>query len=300
MKRLAILLISVVITTGFLFSASDFKMIKNLSVSNGESYPYSIMSMGGSVTIAPQGKIQGSLIIIGGTLKLEGMVTEDVFCVASTVALGEKSHIQGDLYVIGGSLVPADKMTVEKKVAGQYLNFKFNFKKIESTLMPILSDTQTFALFKLIKIVFWAIIALIVFAVVPRKIILAEEIFTKHLLKIGTIGFISIFSFVFLMFIFIILSFVFIGIPFLFILVIGYFVVYVFGRTALFYFIGLKLSQRFKIKISPAFFIIIGVGLYAILKFIPVVGPLLLIVMNIFEVGIGVGYFFRKKLRLQG
>ena len=74
---------------------------------------------------------------------------------------------------------------------------KFNLKKIESTLIPIFSDSQTIAFFKAIKILFWLIVTLIVLAVVPRKIYRAEEMFEKHMLKIAATGIISLFTFAF-------------------------------------------------------------------------------------------------------
>ncbi|MCP5049766.1 MAG: hypothetical protein GY940_21540, partial [bacterium] len=121
-----------------------------------------------------------------------------------------------------------------------------------------------------------------------------------HLFKVGAIGIISLLSFLCLLFIFIILCFIIIGIPLLFILVIAYFITYIFGRTVMFYFIGTKVADRLKWKnISPAFFIVIGVVIYGILKFVPYVGPILLIIMNICEIGIGIGFFFRKKLKFE-
>jgi hypothetical protein len=68
----------------------------------------------------------------------------------------------------------------------------------------------------------------------------------------------------------------------------------------MFYFIGIKLTHLLKLKnIAPAFFILAGVIIYALLKFLPFLGPVFLIVLNIFEFGIGVGYFLRKKLKFQ-
>jgi hypothetical protein len=300
MKKLSLLVIGVIILAGVLLPDTNFKMVKNLSVDAGASYPNSILSLGGTVEVAAGGKISGSVILIGGNLNLEGEILEDVICVAATIRLGDRAHIKGDFFVISGELTPPDKITVEKKVDGEYLNFKFNLKKIESTLIPIFSDSQSLALFKVIKIVFWLIVTLIVLAVVPRKINYAEEMFERHILKISATGIISLFTFVFLLFVFIILCFVIIGIPLLFILVIAYFITYIFGRTVMFYFIGIKLSRRLKLKnITPALFILIGAALYAALKFLPFAGPIILIVMNVCEIGIGVGYFFRKRLKLE-
>jgi hypothetical protein len=81
-------------------------------------------------------------------------------------------------------------------------------------------------------------------------------------------------------------------------LILLYLITFVFGRTVIFYYIGIKLSRLFKFKnITPAIFIMIGAIFYALLKFLPILGPILLIALNIFELGIGVSYFLRKKLK---
>jgi hypothetical protein len=294
MKRIVTFVVGLLVISGVLFSDSNYKMLKNLSVPADQSYAGSVISWGGTLDI--DGNLKGSIILIGGCLELDGQVEEDVICVAATIDIRQTAFIKGDLYVIGGSLNRHPKSTVK----GEYFNVKFDLKKIESTLIPILSGSQTIGFIKTIKIILWFIIALIVFAVVPGKIIEAKEIFDKHITKTLAIGILSLITFLFLLFMFIILSFVIIGLPFLFALVLLYFVVCLFGRTVMFYFIGTTVSRRLHLKrITPALFIVMGTVFYALLKFLPVLGPVLLIIMSIFEVGIGVGFLLKKKLRLE-
>ncbi len=300
MKKLPILLlwgfIFIISSTGpgsFCF-ASNFKMVKNLSVSTQDSYPDSVMSWGGTLDI--DGTLNGSIILFGGRLELDGVVEEDVICVSSSIRMGEQALIKGDLFVIGGKLDRHPKSTINK----EYFHFKFDLKKIESALIPLFSDSKSVTFFKVIKIILWFIITLLVFALVPQKINHAREIFETSILKMGALGILSFLTFVFLLIAFFIMSLIIIGIPLLLLLVLLYFVVNIFGRTVIFYFIGIKLSELLKLKnVPPALFIVLGVIVYAILKFIPFVGPLILILMNLVEVGISVGFFFRKKLKLQ-
>ena len=280
--------------SGFLAHAANFKMVKHLSVEKDDSLIQSIISWGGTVDI--NGTLNGTIMILGGHLKVNGIVEEDVFCIASDIHIGEQAQVKGDLFVIGGTLDRHPNSIVK----GEYFNFKVDIKKIESTLIPILFDSRSLAFIKAIKILLWFIITLLVFAIVPRQINKAEEMFEHHIARIGVTGIVSIFIFIFLFFAFIVLSFIIIGIPFLLLLVLFYFMIYIFGRTVIFYFIGIKLSGLLRLKkITPALFIVMGVAVYSILKFIPFVGPLMLILLNIFEVGISVAFLFRKKLRLE-
>lgn len=279
---------------GMVLPASDYKMQKNISVSRDQTFPQSIISFKGKLDI--KGSVNESVILVGGALNLDGVVAEDVICFAADVKIGKNAHIKRDLFIIGGTL----DRDPAAKVDGEYFYFKFDLKKLENSLIPILADTKTFSLFKAIRIILWFVIALIVFAIFPKRINAAEEMFDNHRLKIGTVGLLSLFSFIFLVFIAIILSFVVIGIPILILLVLVYFVTYVFGRTVMFYYIGIKLAHLVKLKtLAPALFIVVGVIFYALLKLLPYMGPVFLIVLNIFELGIGVSYFLRKRLRLE-
>ncbi len=291
-KLVLFLAIQILMVSGFLFPLSDYKVEKDLTVPENKVYPHSIVSLKGNLDI--KGSMKESIFLVGGQLTLDGVVEKDVICIASRVKIGKNALVKRDLFVIGGVL----ERDAGAKVEGEFVYFKFDLEKIENTIIPILSDSRTISFLKAVKIILWFIIALIVFAVVPKKINSAEEIFDKHRLKIGAVGLLSFFSFIFLFFIFIILSFFIIGIPFLIILILLYLITFIFGRTVILYYIGIKLSHLFKFKnITPAIFIMIGAIFYALLKFLPILGPILLIALNIFELGIGVCYFLRKKLK---
>ena len=178
--------------------ASDFKVQKDLKVKDTEVINYSVVSFGGTIEV--DGKIEGSIILMGGNLVLNGTVDEDVVCFASKVKTGPETIIKGDFIAIGGQLDENTKNIVN----GEYFYFKFNLKEIENTLIPILSDTKTITFLRAVKIILWFVIALVVLAVVPKKITLAERIFEPNILKIGAIGIFSVFSALSLLLIFII------------------------------------------------------------------------------------------------
>ena len=292
MKKLIIFIVALSVS-GFIFSTPSFKLIKNLVVPKDQSHDNSIVSLGGAIEI--NGIAKESVVMIGGSLKLDGVVEEDVICFAADVEIGKNARIKGDLIAVGGEL----KRHTESEVSGAYFYSKFNLKKIENTLIPILSDTRTVTFIKAMKIVLWLIIALIVFAIVPQKINGAREIFEGNIIKTGLVGLFSLFCFIFLLVTFIILSYFIIGIPFLFAIIILYLIVFLIGITVMFYFIGIRISEGLRLKkLTPALFILLGVVFYLILKFLPYMGNIFLLIMNIFELGIGVAFLLRKKLKL--
>jgi hypothetical protein len=293
MKQTLVFLSAILLISTALFCSSNYKFEKNLTLDRNESYSNNIISFGGNIDI--KGNVKHSLILIGGSLKLDGEIGEDIICIGAHVEISENALVKGDVFAIGGKLSKAPGA----KLMGDFTNFRFDLKKIESTLIPILSDVRIFTFFKIIKIILWFVITLIVFAVFPRKINRAENLFANYILKIGAVGLISLFSFFFLLFVFIIMSFILIGIPLLFALLLCYFFTFILGRTILFYYIGDKIAAGLRLKnITPSLFVLFGVIFYGILNFIPLVGPIILLILNIFEVGIGVGFIARKRLNL--
>jgi len=294
MKKLAIIFLLWLFTLT-IFSQSEFKIKKDIKVLPDEIIDYSIVSFGGKIEI--EGQVNGSIILLGGEIILKGEVSEDVVCFASKVKVSENAKISGDLIAMGGQI---DK-EAKNKVKGDFFFFKFNLKKIENTLFPNLSDSKTIFFIRAVRIILLLLIALIVLAVVPQKITRAAALFEPNILKIGATGIFSFFSALTLLLIFIVMSFVIIGIPFLFLLIILYFGIFIFGRTVMLFYIGTKLSTALKLKkITPALFIVIGITFYTLLRFLPVVGPLILIIMNVFEIGIGTAFILRKKISLIG
>jgi hypothetical protein len=294
MKKVLFYISLLLVISSLLFSSTDYNLEKKLTVKTDQTYPNNIISLGGEIEI--NGKLEGSIILIGGHLKLLGEVQKDVICIAADVDIQKTGLVKGELMVIGGKL----SRHTESKVMGELLYFRFDLKKIENTLMPILSDARTIPFIKAVRIIIWFIITLVVFALIPQKITLAEKIFSRNILKVGLAGLLAIFSFIFLLFVAIVLFFIIIGVPLLLLLIVAYLTVFIFGRTVIFYFLGVAISKAFKIRnVAPAVFILIGVILYAVINFLPVLGPFLSILLNILEIGIGVAFFLRKKIAFQ-
>jgi len=285
----------VVIAVAFnLYSGSDLKIKKKLVVLEGSTHPDNIVSLGGQIDI--KGVVAKSIVMIGGHLNLDGEVKEDVICFGSEVKIGKNARIKGELLVIGGEL----KRDVMSRVNGEFFYFRFDLKKIESTLIPIISDSKTIAFLRILKIIFWLILTLVVLAIFPQKINQAMEMFDKNILKIGIIGLVSIFVSLFLLIVFIVLTFLIIGIPMLLALILVYFLILIFGRTVMFLYIGTRISNSLRAtSISPSILLLIGVVFYTLLKFLPYLGILLLTIMNIFEIGIGISFMLRKRMALR-
>ncbi|MEN8154676.1 MAG: hypothetical protein ABFR75_11715 [Acidobacteriota bacterium] len=259
-----------------------------------ETVADNILSVGKNIII--EGIVEKSVIKIGGTISIKGVVKKDVVCLNSKVDIIKDAKIGGDLIVIGGELIRPEKINVKGEV--HYLNFSLN--KIDTSLMSFMINPKSIDLLKTLLVIMSLIIALIVFGILPKKIIRASEILDENKLRTGALGLLSFISFILLFLIFIILSFVYIGIPFLFVLMLAVIIMFIFGRTVLYYHLGAKVVDIFNFPVySPAFFILIGVIVYLVLNFIPFLGYVLLKILALLELGIAVGYLLQKKLKLK-
>ena len=266
---------------------------ESLRIEPGQIHAKSITSLGGSIEIL--GKIEESVYMIGGRLVVSGEIGQDVICIGSTVEIMENALIRKDLIVIGGKL----NKSVKSKINGEffYIRTRDDLKKMAQTLLPFFPGGADVSFFKIIKIVFWLILSLVMLAVFPAGIIEACNLLENAPGRVSVIGIVSLLLFIVLLLAFVVLSLILIGIPLMLILIVGYFAVLVFGRAVVFYFLGRKIAAVLNRKsLNPAFFLLIGVLVYGAFKFIPFVGVLFLVLMDIFVIGIGVGYFFRRKL----
>ncbi len=289
-KKISILLIFLILISvnGFSDQLNGKTKVYNKAIENN------LVSFGKNIII--NGIVEKSLIKIGGSLKLNGKVSKDVVCIGSIVELGDNCTIGGDLIVLGGSLNGKN----EDNIKGDIHNINFSFKKIDTSLTSFVFNSKTINLLKAIFLIISLIISLIIFGILPIRVKKAEELLSDNTLRIGSLGILSVLAFIIFFLISIILSFLYIGIPILLILLILLMCILIFGRTVLYYSIGQKIVSKLNLSVfSPAFFILIGVVVYLILNYIPVVGFIVLKVLTIFELGIGVGFILRRKLNLK-
>jgi len=95
----------------------------------------------------------------------------------------------------------------------------------------------------------------------------------------------------------VVLSFFLIGIPLLFLVLFGFLVVLVLGRTVLYCFVGQQaLSRLFRRQVSLLASLLGGIACYALIKFLPLGGPFILLGLDLFTVGTGVGYLLKRRL----
>ncbi|MBN2400165.1 MAG: hypothetical protein JXI33_07470 [Candidatus Aminicenantes bacterium] len=283
------LLLVFILISGVLVAAA--KNDKDMRVPAGATHTANINAFNSFLDIA--GKVDASVFLVGGQLRLSGEISGDVICLGAQVDIQSGAVIGRDLIVIGGHANKAP----DCKISGDfyYLRTREDLKRITRTLLPFLPESGGLNFIRISKIFFWFILALLTLAILPQPVNRAADMLKKTPLRYGSLGLLALFIFIFALLIFIILSLVLIGIPLLVALMVLYFLILIFGRTVIFYFIGDRIASFFKLKNNAILFVILGTAVYALIKSVPWVGSLVLVGLDIFAVGISIGYFLQRR-----
>jgi hypothetical protein len=290
MKKYPLLLLFLAAGGLLLGAAGD----KRITVPRGETRQAAINAFNAQLSV--QGKLAESIFLLGGSLRLDGEVTGDVICIGARVEIAETALIRRDLIVIGGRLDKAE----QSRVYGEVYNIRTHsdLKKIAGSLLPFLPESGGMTFFKVIKIFFWLVLSLLTLAIFPLQVNQAAAMIPASPLRHLGRGLLALLFFLLLLLGFLLLSFILIGIPLLIMLMAAYFLVLIFGRAAIFYFIGDRACRGLRLKGNPALFIVLGVAAYTLLKFIPYLGGGLLVLLDLLAAGIGVGFFLRRRKSL--
>lgn len=286
MKR-ALLAALLLASTGILPAAAPREII----VAAGETRAAVVNAFKARVEI--RGRLDESLFLVGGSLRLGGEVSGDVICVAADVEIGPGAVIGRDLIVLGGRLRRAG----DSRVAGRVYDIRSRegLRQVTASLIPFLPESGGMTFFKVIKIFFWLILALLALAVFPAQVAQASGMLPRAPLRHLGRGLAALLLFLVLLLAFLLLSFLLIGIPLLIVLLAAYFLGLIFGRAAVFHFVGERACRFLRISAGPAFFIVLGAAVYTACKFTPYAGGVLLALMDLLAVGVAAGYFIRRR-----
>lgn len=258
---------------------------KDIVVEEGEIQD-NIISWGGEIRI--KGRVTDSVINFGGTIIIEGKVKKTVVGFGSDIILKSTARIEGDVLSLGGTLDKDPGAIIE----GDTIYFSTS-DEVSKFLKEGFAGVFGFSLlplwiiFKLITLVIWFILAIILVAIFPKQISFASNQIRTSFWPIFGTGILSIIIFTGLIIFSAFLCFILIGIPILLALVAVGVVIKIFGRVVIFYFLGGWMFKAFGGKqASGLLAVILGLLLFGLLSFIPVIGSLFSFVLSIIGWGV--------------
>ncbi len=272
-------------------ASAEVGIQKDIHVAPGETQD-KIFSLGGHVLI--EGKVRDDVMVIGGSITISGEAAQSVVGIGCRIIVKSTAVIGKDLAALGGTLEKEPGCTV----GGDTLYFQtaeIGDKIFKDGLLSgvfSLSLIPIIVAIKLVIIFLWLIAAVMGAALFPKPIAFASGEIRKSFWPAMGTGLIAIIVFTMLVIFAALLSIVLIGIPILLALVAAGFIIKVFGRLVVFYFLGDSLLRALgSRKISALGAVLAGLFLFSFIGFIPVVGFLFGLVMN----AVGWGIALRTK-----
>lgn len=263
---------------------------RNVTVLADESQD-NIFTIGGNAVVAAGGKVNQSVVALGGTITIAGEVGKDVVGFGGRVVIKETAVVKGDVVAIGGTLEKEPGCTIQGDtvvVAGPEIGeriFGGSFLKgvFSLSLIPFI------LVLKLIAFFLWLMVALLGAGFFPKPIERAGGELQRSFGAAFGIGFLAHVVFAGMVIFAALLSIILIGIPVLLALIAAGLVIKLFGRLVVFYFFGGSLLRAFgSSRITPMGAVLAGLGLVTLIGFVPIFGFLFGLVINMVGWGIAI------------
>ena len=278
---------------------------ENFRLSSGETLNEDLVVIGGSVSIEKNAIVNGSIVLFGGSLTLDGDVSKDVVVLGGAVKLGPETHVKGNL-VTFGAVVSRDQGA---RVDGDVINnpSRPEIPVISTTPPVVKSSTGTMAnLLTLIgQSIMLALLSMLITMFLPihmRRV--ADGVVSQPLVSFG-MGLLTLIAFIvglvalalFSLFIITLL----ITIPLIGIVTIIFAAAVVLGWLAIGLEVGIRISQMFKREWPLP--LAAGLGVFCLnlvaqgVGFIPCIGGLISAIVGF--AGLGAVLITRFGTRIQ-
>jgi hypothetical protein len=259
---------------------------RDITVSAGETQD-KVFSLGGHVVV--DGTVREDVMVIGGSITISGEVQQSVVGIGSHIVIRSTAKIGEDLAALGGTLekepgcsITGDTIYFQTREIGDRL-FKDGVLDwgLSLSLIPII------IVVKLVAIFLWLLVALLGAALFPKPLAFAAGEIRKHFWPTLATGIVAFVVFTMSLFFAAMLSFILIGIPLFLALGVAGFIIHVFGRLAVFYFLGATVLGGHKGRpVSAMGAALMGLLLFSLAGFVPILGFLFTLVMSALGLGI--------------
>lgn len=260
------------------------------TLEEGETLNGNLVVFGGAVTLKTDSTVNGDVVLLGGTVEGQGVINGSLVGIGGVLRLGEAAQVNGDLVTVGAVLQREDGAQINGQVIqGGAFPFHFNpsadvkpVPKINFDHNPALG-----AVWFVFRMFIWAALAilLVIFFVKPTERV-AQAALNEPLITAGAGLLTAVLSPIAVL----ALAVTIILIPVAFVLVLLLALAWLFGWIALGLEVGRRVAKMLKMEWAPA--IAAGVGtfiLYFVLagfaEIVPCVGGLPRAVVGLWGLG---------------
>ena len=252
-----------------------------------------VLRIGSAITVFPSERIAGDLVVvgaaidvlgtvdgdvvaIGGSVAVDGAVGGDVVAIGGNIRLGPHARVFGDVWAVGGAVFRDAQAMVRGRVGS--VGFAEAFSLDLDWLRAVGWRWLDFP-FTLLYIAGLFALAVLVTAVVPANVQAVAAYMETNPGRSMVIGFLALMSLVPLT---VVLVLTIIGPPLLWL---GFLAAKFLGYVALVSLVGRLVAERLAASPSAIGQLAIGVGLVALVRYVPILGPLFSLVATAWSLG---------------
>lgn len=234
------------------------------------------VAIGGAVEVL--GEVSGDVVAVGGSVTVDGTVSGDIVAVGGAVTLGPTARVFGDVTAVGGSVNRHPESMVSGEVSRITVAESFRFGWSDFGWGPWPWGWVNFPLTLLYVAGLFALASLVL-AWIPDRVHAIEEHMETNAGRSIVIGLLAV---VLLVPLTLVLILTIIGAPLLWL---GYFAAKMLGYVALVSIVGRKVTDSFAPESGPAWQLVVGVVIVAVLRYVPFFGGLFSLVATVWTVG---------------
>lgn len=248
----------------------------SITVAPGERVIGQLTAVGGAIEIL--GSVEGDVIAIGGLISVDGRVQGDVVALGGNVRLGPNARVSGDVSVVGGTLTRDPQAVVEGEISSVSFSEGFRFRFDFDDLRRVGWHGLDFP-WVLLYVGGLFALALMVATVIPHHVDAVARAMESNAGRCIVIGLVAVLLMVPLT---LLLILTIVGPPLLWL---GFFAAKILGYVALVSLVGRRVAERMAGPTSPVWQVLLGVVLVALVRYIPVLGPLFSLTVTLWSLG---------------
>lgn len=254
--------------------STTFRLGASITVAPGERVEADLMAIGGTIDVL--GEVDGDVVAIGGAIELDGTVRGDVVAIGGNIRLGANARVLGDVSVVGGAVLrdPSAVVSGEVTIVNAADGLRFNVDWFPFVWSPWMDLPLT-----LLYVAGLLALALLVTAAVPNNV---QAVASHMETQVGRSMVIGLLALLLLVPLTLLLALTIIGPPLLWL---GFVVAKLLGYVALVSLVGRWVAERLSGSPSPIGQVAIGVGIVALVRYIPILGPLFSLVVTVWSLG---------------
>jgi hypothetical protein len=287
-NRVRLLSIVMTLFTLLVFSfvpmyASTYTENTSVQVRNKVTIPFDTITKGDAVSIFDdvivEGELHGDAIAIFGDITILGKVAGDVTCVLGKVVLGDNAEVDGDVTAVGGGMERALGARISGSVSNVGLDGVFTKDILRfSWGRGWLRWANLFSYILYLGGLF--ALALLTISLFPNHVAEVGVRIERELGRSALIGFLAVILIGPMM---VLISITIVGIPVAFLLGCAFMVAKMLGYVAFVTLLGLRIIPSEKRNNLGS--LALGVLVLGLVRYIPLVGPLVSIVVTIITLG---------------